>query len=231
MNMIKYNDNELLYLISQHNEAALELLLKKYIPLIKRRLADFKIKSRSYDDYYQECLITFFSTIQKFREEKNGIFNLFLDYAIKNKIKALLKKEEKYFYNVVLTEDLEHVGDFSGSDEYKVREFKTGILSDFEKDIYDKYYCERFKVSEIASLMNCDMKRIYNAVGRIKGKIYLLDKDEIVSGKKIEVFSPLEKEIYELYLKGLSVKEISKEKGYDIAKVCNALSRAKAKIK
>lgn len=171
MSDLKYNDNELLYLISQHNEYALELLLKKYKPMIKKRLSDFNIKSRNYDDFYQECLIVFFKSVEKFREEKNGIFNLYLDYAIKNKIKYLIKKEQKYFYNVVLSDDLEYVPDDKTQKGNILEEPKTGILSTFEKEIYDKFLKEGYKVMDISKSMNCNVKKIYNAISRIRTKL------------------------------------------------------------
>lgn len=240
MSDLRYNDNELLYLISQHNEAALELLLKKYTPLIKKRLSDYKIKSRNYDDFYQECLITFFNTIQRFREEKNGIFNLYLDYAIKNKIKTLLKKEQNYFYNVSLSEDLEYVCDNYQNDKgHNIEEPKTGILSDFEKRIYDKYYKEGYNINDISLELKCDVKKVYNALSRIRIKLSkscginneTVKKEKYITSSCIDGMSHLERMVYDLYMRGANIKEIAEELNCSLLKATNALSRAKRKRK
>lgn len=42
--MYKYNDYELLYLIQEMDDEALDIMLKKYIPLIKARIKAFRIK-------------------------------------------------------------------------------------------------------------------------------------------------------------------------------------------
>ena len=57
--MTKYhiNDYELLYLISEMNDYAFEILCMKYAPMIKRRFKDLGISQRYYDDFFQEGLI------------------------------------------------------------------------------------------------------------------------------------------------------------------------------
>ena len=52
--IIKYNDNELLYLISEKDEVALEIMMNKYEPLIKSMLVRYKIKSKNFEDFYQK---------------------------------------------------------------------------------------------------------------------------------------------------------------------------------
>ena len=44
-----YNDNELLYLISEKEDSALEIIYQKYTPMIKKRIGDFKIKYKIID--------------------------------------------------------------------------------------------------------------------------------------------------------------------------------------
>ena len=42
-----YNDNELLYLIREKEDSALEIIYQKYTPMIKKRIGDFKIKYKN----------------------------------------------------------------------------------------------------------------------------------------------------------------------------------------
>ena len=96
---IKYNDNELLYLISEYDEYAFELLCEKYKPLIINRLKKFRIQAVNFDDYYQECLMVLYSCCENYREDKCYTFNIYLDVSIQNKIRNLLRKDHNYFYN------------------------------------------------------------------------------------------------------------------------------------
>ena len=49
-----YNDNELLYLIREKEDSALEIIYQKYTPMIKKRIGDFKInyKNTRGDKYF-----------------------------------------------------------------------------------------------------------------------------------------------------------------------------------
>jgi RNA polymerase sporulation-specific sigma factor len=53
----QYNDSELLYLMYEDCEIALGILFNKYSNLIKKRLSDFRIHAKNYDDFYQEGLM------------------------------------------------------------------------------------------------------------------------------------------------------------------------------
>ena len=48
----QYNDYELLYMIEDDSKEALEILVKKYEPLIYTRLIKFRIKKEYFDDYF-----------------------------------------------------------------------------------------------------------------------------------------------------------------------------------
>ena len=58
--MYQYNDYELLYLISEHDENALDIMYHKYMPLIKARIAAFRIKRYNQEDFFQEGLLCSF---------------------------------------------------------------------------------------------------------------------------------------------------------------------------
>ena len=236
MKYIKYNDNELLYLINQKDDDALEILINKYKPLINNRIKSFKIRTRDYDDYYQECLITFINVIKKFREDKNGIFNLYLDCAIRNTIKSLMRKEKYYFYNVVLCDELEYVVDKESDRIYKVKEPMIGALSVFEKDVYKGAFIDGLNVDDISEVLRCSKKSVYNAITRIKKK--LIDKKVETKNNSIEFeeiffgkLSSFEQVVIEKYINGNKPKEIALSMGFTYTQVLNAIGRAKRKMK
>lgn len=232
----EYNDNELLYLINQKDDDALEILINKYKPLINRRIRSYKIRNRDYDDYYQECLITFINVIKRFREDKNGIFNLYLDCAIRNTIKSLMRKEKQYFYNVVLCDELEYVIDEKNDKIYKVKEPLIGRLSKFEKEVYHERYINGLSVKDITKVLGCSEKRVYNAITRMKRKLSEcvgeknntnLELQEICFDK----LSLFEQGVIEKYMSGVKTKDIALIMGCSYTQVLNALGRAKRKMK
>jgi len=234
----KYNDNELLYLISQKDDDALESLVRKYHPLIENRLKRFNIKSCNHDDFYQECLMALYNAIKKFRDDKNGIFNLYLDNAIQNAIKRIINKEKGFFYNVSLVDDLEYISDENNNLHiYEIKEPIYGMFSNFEKVVYKKFYEENLSAKTISNLMICEEKKIYNALGRIKTKLlkndYLKDERDNLEIRDINLdkLSGLEFRVFKLYVKGYKTIDIAYELGISFVQVSNALSRAKKKMK
>ena len=69
------NDYELLYLISENNEEANEVIFKKYNPIIeyyaKKYLPLVSNKGIDYNDLYQEGLIGLNSAIEGYRDQKD----------------------------------------------------------------------------------------------------------------------------------------------------------------
>ena len=51
--MYKYNDYELLYLIYEMDDTALDIMFRKYISLIKARIKAFRIKPSNREDFLQ----------------------------------------------------------------------------------------------------------------------------------------------------------------------------------
>ena len=236
MSYNKYNDNELLYLISINNEDALEILINKYYPLIKNRIKKFNIKEYNREDYYQECLITLVKVVEKFRDDKNGIFTLYLDKAIQDKIRKLLKKEHNYFYNVSFIENLEDVLEEKVvSQNHDLCEMNSFGFSDFESNVYEKYYLNQESPRKICDDLLCEEKQIYNAINRIKIKItknepkknILSDSDKM---KRVKL-SDLETKIVYYYNKGYNTNKIAFFMECDERKVLNALTRVKYKLK
>lgn len=229
----KYNDNELLYLISENNEIAFEKLCEKYRPLIINRLKRFRIK-KNFEDFYQECLIVLYKCALLYREDKSTTFNKYLDKYIQFRIQVLLRKECQYFYNVELKEyeeiDKHHVV----SD---LREDLDGIvqincirneLSTYEKRVLE-YMKDGYNINEISVFENKDLRSVYNAIGRVKGKI--TKKAEIKKERAIVCrgLSPLEETVYEKYIEGFKAREISEIMNCKKEVVYDALKRIRLK--
>lgn len=167
--MYNYNDNELLYLIEEKNDYAFEIMFKKYIPLIKTRIRDFKIK-KDYEDFLQEGILVLNTAIRKYRPCYNKTFNKYFDFILQRKYIQILRREKKNFYNIEYLEDVnflkEENREYLGSNDYKL-----GFLSILEKQIFYLFFVKRIKPSKIALEMKIDVRKVYNAIARMKKKI------------------------------------------------------------
>lgn len=169
--MYQYNDYELLYLISENCEIALDIMFQKYIPLIKSRMRSFHIKEWNKEDFFQEGLISLYKAISTFREDKNKTFTKYFDLILQRKFIQILRKESNNFYNV----------DYIGAGEYlcePVLCFEDNLsdvmskcsFSLFEEDVLKNIRLGA-KSKEIALILGCKPKQVYDATDRIKKKI------------------------------------------------------------
>ena len=241
MDEFRYNDNELLYLIKEKkDEEAFVELYNKYRPLIISRLKRFKIKSGSYDDYFEECLITLSECVIKYDETKGKTFNKYFDMCCVFKIRNLLRSDRNYFYNVVLTDydDLDRYN-YSASDiDSLVTLGENGLISCFtklEKDVYNLSQDGK-SIKEISYELSKSIRCIYNTFSRIRRK---REKTPIITdcngsldfydkGRKL---SKTEKKVIAYYQKGFRPSEIAGITGLKAEQVYNAIKRANKKQK
>lgn len=235
--MMKYNDNELLYLISETDEIAFEFIVKKYEPLIKSRLVNFKINVRSFEDYFQECLMTLNKCIMKYRDDKEISFNKYFDKMLQYRIKHILESEKDYYYNVINVDEIEldKLVITAAKDEFVESEV---MLSKYEKKVFELLK-ENKSIEIISSSLNKNVESVYNTIARVKRKLRnnklsdnkLSDNYNLVYNKSHEELSFLEREVYLRYIQGYKAREISYMMRIEIDKVYNALRRIKKKLK
>jgi DNA-directed RNA polymerase specialized sigma subunit len=169
----KYNDYELLYLIAENNEHALDIMFDKYTNLIKKRIELFKIQSRLVDDFFQEGLLVLDKAIRRFDETYNKTFTRYFDELLQWRFMEILRKEKEYFYNVSLVEDLYYLADevkFYNEDK-RIINVDEIYFSDLEQAVYEYKFLEFKKTKEIMELTNASKKSIYNATVRVRAKL------------------------------------------------------------
>ncbi len=167
--MIKYNDSELLYLVYEGESVATDILIKKYVGLIYRRVNGFKIKNKNFEDFIQEGLMALNDAINTYVPIYNKTFTKYFDLILQRRIITILRKDSKYFYNVTLVEDfygeVQEQG-FCYNDEVYDFEF-----NELEKEVFKLKFLRNYKPNEISTLLNCDLKKVYNTIYIIKEKI------------------------------------------------------------
>ncbi|HKM29565.1 MAG TPA: hypothetical protein VJZ51_02260 [Bacilli bacterium] len=167
----KYNDFELLYLIYEKQDEALEIMFKKYEPLIKARVRDFNIKSKNFDDFFQEGLIMLKIAIETYDTYERKSFNKYFDLILQRKIREILARESKYFYNVTIQENMDYLLAEEKEPLFKIEENWKTDLTNLEKIVFEMMYESKKDIAQIAAEIICDERKIYNAIYRAKKKM------------------------------------------------------------
>jgi RNA polymerase sigma factor (sigma-70 family) len=169
--MYQYNDYELLYLISEHDEIALDIMYSKYMPLIRARIAAFRIKRYNQEDFFQEGLFMLFRAIQTYRPNSRKTFNKYFDLILQRHFIQLLRKESKHFYNVDLVENIDFLKEEKREEEYDL-EYLISLckFSSFEKEVLELQR-QNYSSKEISNKLDCRIKQVYDATDRIKRKM------------------------------------------------------------
>lgn len=190
------NDYELLYLISEENEDANELIYKKYDPVIsfyaKKYVPYISGKGLDYNDLYQEGLIGLDQAIRSYKDQKEIKFSTFAFLCIKRKIYTAIKNANRKKHSILndsypidysVEEDklgLSNVvsDNYMGIDELLVTKENSELifkllnerLTQFEKQVYQMKINE-FSYEEIALALNKSVKSIDSSLFRIRQKI------------------------------------------------------------
>lgn len=241
--IIKYNDNELLYLISEKDDTALEIILKKYEPLVKAKLLRFRIKNANFEDFYQECFMILYKCVQRYRDDKKVAFCSYVGIAINYCIQNILKREKDYFYDVVLVkeEDIDYITIleenvdgycFGTLGEYAIKTTNSLSEDNIPKNakVFNKKSMSHNKL--VKNLLNENLNQgKYKKGNSNDGNSNEGNLNDGNLNVFISKLSNLEKEIYGKHLKGYKACEIASIMLLDITTVYNALKRARIKLK
>lgn len=185
------NDYEVLYMIKENDDDAVELLYKKYKPVIDKKIYKWnsvlKKLGISTMDVRQELYLAFTKAVNKYSEENDTLFytyvNILLDGHIKNIIKSASKKDIQIDC-IVYSDDDEEISllDMIKDDTYgpeqnidvaslmKIcRDFSTTL--NFEQSIIFEMHIAGFKNTEIAQVVNKSKVNVSVEIGRILKKL------------------------------------------------------------
>ena len=164
-----YNDYELLYLIKENNDKALEIMMEKYKPLIWRVILNLAIDPIYHDDYFQEGLMCLYRSINIFDDRYNKTFTRFFELVWQRRA-LTLKNSDKLLYEYVDSYDSFSVDCFvleEMEQEYKIS-LEYNRLKDIDKDIYSMYFAENYSIDYIDKKLQIGKKKIYNSIEKIK---------------------------------------------------------------
>ena len=193
------NDNELLYLISEHSEEAMDMLYNKYKYVINKIVNKYMkftyINNKGVDknDLSQEAMIAFENAIKSYNDTNEASFCTFATICIDRGLKTYLKRLD-HDKNKILNESisfnfqtdnendndlLNYIIDEKYNPENSILHFENASELDYQiKDklthLESRIYELRtggMNTDEIAIILELDPKIVYNALQRIKSKI------------------------------------------------------------
>ena len=187
-NYNEYNDYELVFLAQEENEDAINIIYKKYKPIIvkKSKLAIYSTKNSGSEinDVMQEAYLGLEEAIKNFSQNDEATFytfaNLCIDRKISNYIRKMANKKnillnEAIFIDENMENYLKDTTDIENNLIRKVmkEEIINKIYDKFttlEKDVYN-LLVDGYSLAEISSKLDKDIKSIYNTFHRIKQKV------------------------------------------------------------
>lgn len=189
----KENDYELVALAKEGNEWAINILYKKYKPIVVSKsnffISKIKYSGIEISDVMQEGFIGFDEAINDFCEENDVSFYTFavmcIDRKILNYVRSVATKKYKVLNDAVPIDDYieKQVKDDFDLESFCLSRERKRMLKEvvdkkftiFEKEVIKLLY-KGYNYEEIANTLNKSIKSVYNSVNRIKNKIDF-DKD------------------------------------------------------
>ena len=198
MNYNDLNDYEIIYLISENDEYAKELMLKKYEPIVYNIANKFsrsaKLAGLEIDDLVQEGYLALALSFNKFNPNKNTMFYTYVVSAIKKRMLNIIRAnttnghqllnnslslEFELFEDSKLMDSIEDVTikkplDLLVEREYfnKIKDILYG-LSLMEASVFE-LKINGFKLKEMEELLQVSRVYISSILGRIRRNFNLI---------------------------------------------------------
>ena len=163
-----FNDFELIYLIKDHNEKALKLLIDKYEVILRKILYDKKIYGYLYEELVLEGIFLLYKCVRCF----DGAQNFYKYYAI-SVIRMVGKHLSKIKLNekVVSIAQIADIKENEGEREYCHIDFENHLQIQIAEGIKDGY-----KLKEISEILNVDVSKIYYEFSKMKKRSTIVKK-------------------------------------------------------
>lgn len=95
MNYKNYNDYEIMYMISENDDDALNILYHKYEPIVKSYAKKYSYVAKKYgletDDLIQEGLYAIHKALSTYKDTHNTLFYTYVDFCIRGRMNNLLR--------------------------------------------------------------------------------------------------------------------------------------------
>ena len=111
MNYKNYNDYELIYMVRENDDYSKDILYKKYEPLIKKLASEyynnFSNYGYTYDDFYQEALISFQRSLSLYDENQDSLLYSFVNLCIRRNLQSFCRNISNNKSNLFITNSID----------------------------------------------------------------------------------------------------------------------------
>lgn len=192
--LLNKSDEEIIQLIKQGNEEALEFIMKKYKELVNMKISKYFIVGAEKEDIFQEGMIGLYKAIKNFDSQKQNSFKSFANLCIERQLITAIKTSNRQKHSplnsyvslntsayeegddtsiieVLDTNTIEDPLDTIMKKEYykTIEEKMNETLSDFEKQVLHRY-AKGESYTKISEKLDAPIKSIDNAIQRIRKK-------------------------------------------------------------
>lgn len=174
MDFRNYNDFEIIDLINQGNEEALELMFEKYKYLVAKKISSFNLTDE-FDDCFQEGMIVLYKSVRKFNDSHNKSFTRYFETNLEHHFISIVRSRRRHIRFMIekLPRLVEYEVEEREREIYTPAEIEGAIslLSSFEREVFQSRFIEGKNVQDTARQTGSTVKKVYNAVDRIRKKI------------------------------------------------------------
>lgn len=188
MDYKKVNDYEVMYMVRENEDAAKDLLFKKYTPLINKIASRFvsfaKKHGVEFEDLTQEGYIALNQAICNYDEDSNALFYSYANLCINRHLitycRNISNKKNYILDNSLIDDSFYEVTSDSSNPEYIFFDNLTYEYFVYIKCLFDINYSSVFELryngfsyKEISKLLDIPISTIDGRLYRIKNRIKL----------------------------------------------------------
>ena len=157
----------------------LSVLLKRYMPFIRRKAAQFENAMVSAEDLSQEAMLAFVRAAEKFEPGKGQGFSAYICTCVNNRMISVIRSTRAHS-DEQLSDDIETSAGDEVTPETIIMERELyceiyALLSDRELDIF-RCCLEGSSYNETAEALGISVKSVDNGVQRIRKKLRYMAK-------------------------------------------------------
>lgn len=192
MSYKNYNDYEIMYMIEEKSDDALDILYQKYIPIVKSYARRYASSAKRYgiekDDLIQEGMYAIYRALRTYSTSHDTLFYTYVDFCIRGRMNNLLRlSNSKGSYtlnnslslNEVTSDGSEYIYLISDSEtltpserllENEISDLVRGYLYNlkFDDSAIFELRMNGFKNREIACLLDIDSTFVSRRVYKLK---------------------------------------------------------------
>lgn len=185
MNYLDYNDNELLYMVSEDTDYSYDILYKKYLPIIKsfakKYVSLVRQSGGDFDDLIQEGYLGLHNAISNYKDGCNTIFYTYACICVERKMQAycrgLMSKKNSTLnlalpdieYSVNVVQDSSFFSSFyTDSNEFLSYLFLQSYTLDLNTRCVFELRFNGFTYREISKLLDMPLSTVDSKITKIR---------------------------------------------------------------